>query len=328
MQILKMTRMAACLVVAVSLAACSAGGGDGSGGSSGGASGGSSGGAGGGGSGSGLINTTQSAVNQATQGTPLTSVRDLVNALVDPNAGGLAALTGPLNDVTSDGAALAQLDDIVSTLAGYNDSALTPLIETLNGIIASALGGGGSGLSPAQLCALPGIGPQLASAAGSQCSGGGTGNPIDAAQLCALPLIGSQLASAGGATCSGGGAAPNTGLITTVQSTVGQLAGGTPLQPVQDLVNTLVDPNSGNLAQLTSQLEAVTSNGEALAQLNQLVASLAGYNDSALTPLVDTLNGILSGGGSGGSAPSAGTLLGQLPENPLTGALCGLLGCG
>lgn len=329
MQIFKMTRLAACLVIAAGLAACSA---DGSGTSG---SGGGSGGGGGNGGNSGLITTVQDTLNGLTGGTPLTPVEDLVNSLIDPSTGGLAALTSALEDVTSDGQALAQLNQLVGALVGKNDSALTPVIAALNGILSGAgAGGAGAGglpISPAQLCALPGIGPQLASAAGSTCTGGGTGGgastPFDATQLCAIPGIGAQLATAAGATCTGtgtGGSGNSDGLIATVQDTLNQVTGGTPLQPVQDLVNTLVDPQTGALEALTSQLDAVTSDSQALAQLNALVEALAGENNSALTPLLDALNGVLSGAGG---APAPGDLLGMLPANPLTDLLCGILGC-
>lgn len=356
---IKMTRLAAYLVVAVGVAACNAGGG-GSGGDGGGGGGGDGGGdenplcqipelaellgiecpddggGDGGGDGSGLITTVQDTLDDLTGGTPLTAVQDLVNALIDPEAGGLAALTSALEDVTSDGQALAQLNQLVGALAGKNDSALNPVIDALNGILSGAgAGAGGAGdlpLDPSALCALPGIGPQLASAAGSTCdgAGGGSDSPIDASQLCAIPGIGPQLAAAAGATCTGGGtggSGDSSGLITTVQNTLNDLTGGTPLQPVQDLVNTLVDPQAGALEALTSQLEAVTSDEEALAQLNELVEALAGLDNSALTPLLDALNGVLSGAGGTGGAPDPADLLGMLPANPLTDALCGLLGC-
>ncbi|MFX5176313.1 hypothetical protein ABTC46_18555, partial [Acinetobacter baumannii] len=62
------------------------------------------------------------------------------------------------------------------------------------------------------LCAIPGIGSALVSAAGGTCpdSGSGGGVPeLPLEQLCAIPGIGPQLASAAGASCgdsgSGGG---------------------------------------------------------------------------------------------------------------------------
>ncbi|MES3040211.1 MAG: hypothetical protein V4730_03520 [Pseudomonadota bacterium] len=332
MQKFKLTRLAAYMVLAAGLAACEANG-DGTNGGNGG--GGNGGGGNGGTGGSGLITTVQDTLNDLTGGTPLTPVEDLVNSLLDPEAGGLAALTSALEDATADGQSLAQLNQLVGALVGKDDSALTPVIAALNGILSGAGAGGGSGLpvSPAQLCALPGIGPQLASAAGSTCTGGGSGDgssPFDASQLCAIPGIGPQLASAAGATCTGtgtGGSGNSDGLIATVQDTLNQVTGGTPLQPVEDLVNTLIDPQTGALEALTSQLDAVTSDPEALAQLNALVEALAGENDSALTPLLEALNGVLSGSGDAGGAPAPGDLLGMLPTNPLTDALCGILGC-
>ena len=328
MHTFKMTRLAAYLVLAAGLAACEANGVGTNGGNGGGGNG------GGNGSGSGLITTVQDTLNGLTGGTPLTPVEDLVNSLIDPQAGGLAALTSALEDATSDGQSLAQLNQLVGALVGKNDSALNPVIAALNGILSGAgAGGGGLPVSPAQLCALPGIGPQLASAAGSTCTGsggGGTSSPLDASQLCAIPGIGPQLASAAGATCTGtgtGGSGNSDGLIATVQDTLNQVTGGTPLQPVQDLVNTLVDPQTGALEALTSQLDAVTSDPEALAQLNALVEALAGENNSALTPLLAALNGVLSGSGGAGGAPTPGGLIGMLPANPLTDALCGILGC-
>lgn len=345
MQKYKMTRLAAYLVVAAGLAACGANGGDGDGDGSGG------GGGGGGGAGSactpdaGVICTVQETLDDLTNGTPLTPVQELIEALLDPSSGGLAALTGPLDDVTSSGEALAQLNELVQALASQDDSALTPVIDALNGILSGA-NSGGAPVDASQLCALPGIGPQLASATGTTCEGGSGDTPLDASQLCALPAIGQQLAEAAGATCDGsgdGGSGDSSGLISTVQDTLDSLTGGTPLQPVQDLVNTLVDPDAGALEALTSQLEAVTSDAEALAQLNSLVEALAGENNSALTPLLTTLNSVLlAGGGEGvpglpsipgtdGGVPVIGDIVASLndalPANPLTDALCGLLGC-
>lgn len=334
MQKYKMTRLAAYMVVAVGLAACGAnGGGDGTDGNPnpnpnpGSAC----------TPADGVICTVQETLDDLTGGTPLAPVKDLVDALLDPTTGGLAAITGPLDDLTSSDEALGQLNDLVQALVSQDDSALDPVIAALNGVLGGAGGTGGNGpvpgvpaLDASALCALPGIGPQLAAAAGSTCSGGGSGSPIDASQLCAIPVLGPQLAAAAGATCSGsgaGGSGDSSGLISTVQDTVASLAGGTPLQPVQDLVNTLIDPQAGALEALTSQLEAVTSDPEALAQLNSLVEALAGENNSALTPLLDQLNSILGGAAGTGAAPSPADLLGQLPANPLTDVLCGLLGC-
>ncbi len=334
MQKYKMTRLAAYMVVAVGLAACGAnGGGDGTNNNGGNPN----------GPGntctpnSGLICTVQNVVDQATNGTPLAPVQELIDGLLDPNSGGLAALTGPLDEITGNAAALGQLNDIVNQLVGENNSALTPLIVALNGVLGGAGGTGGNGpipgvpaLDASALCALPGIGPQLASAAGSTCGGAGGGSPVDASQLCAIPVLGPQLAGAAGASCGGtgaGGSGDASGLIATVQDTVNGLVGTTGLQPVSDLVNTLVDPQSGALGALTSQLDAVTSDPEALAALNQLVEALVGENNSALTPLINQLNSILGGAGGAGAVPTPDDLLGQLPANPLTDALCGLLGC-
>ncbi|MDD3444237.1 MAG: hypothetical protein PHS60_02405 [Zavarzinia sp.] len=109
-------------------------------------------------------------------------------------------------------------------------------------------------------------------------------------------------------------------LICTVQDTLGGVTDQTLLDPLTDLVNTLVDPADGALSALTGQLASLTGDEGALGALTDVVQALVGTQDSALTPLTDALNTILVGL-SGGTDPSA--ITDQVAAIPGLGGLLG-----
>ena len=254
----------------------------------------------------GLITQVQGILGDVTNDTPLVAVSELVDTLLDPQSGALEPLTAVLEDLTNvSGGPLGPLSELVDGLIAADDAALAPVITALNGVLVGLL----TNQDPAEIAAA------LQGLAGGLSAGGGSN-----------PLAG-LIPSAGGGT--GGGTSD--GVISGVQDTVDNLLGNTPLAPVQDLVNMLVDPNAGALAPLTGVLNEVTSSGEALGQLNDLVDALVAEDDAALAPVIDTLNGILSGGagtGTGGGAVPGLDALNQIPVvGPVLGGLLGgLLG--
>lgn len=145
-----------------------------------------------------------------------------------------------------------------------------------------------------------------------------------------------QISRAGGAATGGdpfGDVPPDHGnggetttcadLICTVQDTLGGLTDQTLLDPVTDLVNTLVDPTDGALSALTGQLADLTNTDGALGALTELVQGLVGTENSALTPLVDALNDVLAGLGGGFSPEDITAQISAIPG--LGGVLGGLL---
>ncbi|WP_133251578.1 hypothetical protein [Zavarzinia aquatilis] len=95
---------------------------------------------------------------------------------------------------------------------------------------------------------------------------------------------------------NGGGGQTSNGLISLVQNTVENLLGNTPLQGVSDLVNALVDPQTGVLSPLTGALEAVTDTATgALGGLTNVVDALAGPKNGVLDPVLDGVNDLLTG---------------------------------
>lgn len=260
---------------------------------------------GGGGSGGsgGLITNVQDILNSLTGDTPLAEVANLVDSLINPESGGLAPLTEALEDLTLiEGGPLGPLTELVSGLISANDAALAPVITALNEVLVGLL----TNQDPAAIAdALQNL------ASGLQGSGGDN------------PLAG-LLPGAGGG--SGG---DGDGLITSVQTTVDNLLGDTVLAPVQDLVTTLVDPESGALSPITDVLEQITGSEEALGQVTALVDALVAQDDAALAPVIEALNGVLSLGGiTGGGAGLPGLdSVDGLNAVPVIGPiLSGLLG--
>ena len=201
-----------------------------------------------------------------------------------------------------DGGPLGPVTELVGALISANDAALAPLIVALNEILVGLL----TNQDPAAIAAaLQGLAGNL----------GGGDNPL-AGLLPGLPSEGTP-------------GAGNDGLITSVQELVDNLLGDTVLAPVQDLVNTLVDPASGALSPLTGVVNDITSSEEALGQVTALVDMLIAQDDAALAPVIEGLNGVLSLGGiTGGGAGLPGLdNVDQLNAIPVIGPiLSGLLG--
>ena len=256
-----------------------------------------------GGTDDGLITNVQDLLNNLTGGTPLIEVANLVDTLLNPQQGALAPLTEALEDLTMvDGGPLGPVTELVGALISANDAALAPLIVALNEILVGLL----TNQDPAAIAAaLQGLAGNL----------GGGDNPL-AGLLPGLPSEGTP-------------GAGNDGLITSVQELVDNLLGDTVLAPVQDLVNTLVDPASGALSPLTGVVNDITSSEEALGQVTALVDMLIAQDDAALAPVIEGLNGVLSLGGiTGGGAGLPGLdNVDQLNAIPVIGPiLSGLLG--
>lgn len=261
----------------------------------------------GGGTNGGLITNVQNLLNNLTGGTPLIEVANLVDTLLNPQSGALAPLTEALEDLTMvDGGPLGPVTELVGALISANDAALAPLIVALNEILVGLL----TNQDPAAIAeALQGLAGNL---------GGGGDNPL-AGLLPGLPGLPSE----------GTPGAGSDGLITSVQELVDNLLGDTVLAPVQDLVNTLVDPASGALSPLTGVVNDITSSEEALGQVTALVDMLIAQDDAALAPVIEGLNGVLSLGGiTGGGAGLPGLdSADQLNAIPVIGPiLSGLLG--
>lgn len=227
----------------------------------------------------------------------------------------LEDLINGINDLSPE-----ELNELLETLTG--DEALGPVLDAVQDILAALNAGGDP--------------TEIANALQNLLGGGtdGTGTPLDT-----LLNLGELL---GGGGIGGGGGTPapgeTTGLITTLDGTLqnllGENGGNTAItEPIQQLVNTLINPTDGALAALTGPIDQITQSEEALGVLNDLVTALAGQNDGALDPLLDGLNGVLSLGGAlgnlptGTDAPSLDTALEALNQIPGLGpVLSGILG--
>lgn len=90
------------------------------------------------------------------------------------------------------------------------------------------------------------------------------------------------------------------GLITSVINLTDGLLGGTILNPVNDLLNFLLNPQLGVLAPLTGVVDQLTDKESgALGALTSLVDQLVNTKDEGLNPLIALLNGILGGSENG-----------------------------
>lgn len=93
---------------------------------------------------SGLIVSVQFVVGNLTDNTALAQLSTLVNDLVGVDAGALAVITKPLNDLTAD--QLSFVTDLVNQLAVNPGSPVGAVVDGLNGILQGLLGGlGGLG---------------------------------------------------------------------------------------------------------------------------------------------------------------------------------------
>lgn len=121
-------------------------------------------------------------------------------------------------------------------------------------------------------------------------------------------------------TCTAAG--DSGGLIDAVCDVLNGLGEDTPLEDLTDLINQLVDPDTGDLAPLTGALNDLTENE--LAALTEVVMQLSNNNgDGALDPLITALNGILSGGSEEGGGFNPTDVAGLLSAEGLAGLLGG-----
>ena len=143
-----------------------------------------------------------------------------------------------------------------------------------------------------------------------------SGNTPKHRQLVVLALVVSLAAAAG---CSGsstkrhssGSAGGGSGAGTTaqLQQTVENTTEDTALSPVSALVDNVVDAETGLLAPVTSQLDALTGEGAPLEPVGQLTGTLLG-DDGETAPVISALNGALTDGEAGtGSVDDAQGLL-------------------
>lgn len=134
----------------------------------------------------GLIFNVQQTTSGLLTDTLLEPVNDGLNFLLDPEAGILSPLTGPLDDISNDGGPLAPVRDGVNTLIVQPDS-LRVVIDSLNQILQvldpSALGGGG-------LPELPGVPGE-----------GGFEFPFDTSAACVFPVLGPIFVENTGGSC-------------------------------------------------------------------------------------------------------------------------------
>ncbi|MFX5839648.1 hypothetical protein ABTE60_20275, partial [Acinetobacter baumannii] len=92
------------------------------------------------------------------------AISDLVNTLLDPSSGALAALTGQLDDLTDvNGGPIAPLTEVINALIAKDDAALAPVITALNGVLVGLL----TNQDPAAIAAaLQGLATGLAAGSG------------------------------------------------------------------------------------------------------------------------------------------------------------------
>lgn len=227
----------------------------------------------------GLITSVQELVDSLTHDTQLSAISDLVNTLLDPSSGALAALTGQLDDLTDvNGGPIAPLTEVINGLIAKDDAALAPVITALNGVLVGLL----TNQDPAAIAAaLQGLATGLAA--------GGGDNPL------------AGLIPGGGGSTPAPGA--NNGLIESVESIVANLTDDTALAQLQDLVSGLVGIDDGALAAITAPLNQLTA--DQLSFLTDLVDQLAVDEGSPVGAVVDGLNQLIGGllGGLTGGLP-------------------------
>ncbi|THT95963.1 hypothetical protein E9531_16910, partial [Lampropedia puyangensis] len=109
-----------------------------------------------------------------------------------------------------------------------------------------------------------------------------------------------------------------------MQGVLGTVAGGTLIEPLTNLLDTLLNPNDGTLSVVTGLLEDLTNTQDgALGPLTELVNELTLIPGEALNPLLDTLNGLVQGLTGGSDNGLTGVVDGVLGENGLLGGLVG-----
>jgi len=265
---------------------------------------------------SGTISDVQQTLCDALANTPLDPANVVVAQLL---------LDSPLEDIIrqldallDQGGGLEAVDALLSQLVGEN-AALQPVVDGLNSVLVALL----ADQDPTAIVdLLTGLGDQTGfeDPTGGQLLGllGSGDNPITS-------LLGALTGNSGGTDPLTGlltglsgnlnlDSNPNgsTGLITVVEDDVlGNLLGDTELSLVNDLVGELVNPESGVLAPLTSQLDSLTGTESPLGVLTELVSEvesgvLQPVGDG-LEPVLDAVGGLL-GGLTGGTNLLGGVL--------------------
>ena len=256
-------------------------------------------GGGGGGSGEGVVSTVQEALASITDQTAVAPLTDLINSLVDPDTGTAAGITGALEDLTATDGGLAALGELVVALTTADNAALAPLTDALAELLQGVSGNEGTPLGDI-VSGLLGEDGALA----DLLADGGLGD-----------LLGGLL--------PGGTGGDGDGLITTVQDALATITDQTALAPLTELVDTLLNPDSGVLGGLTSTLEDLTSSTGGLAALDDLVDALLTSDNAALAPVTAALNDILQGLTGSPNSPIGQVLEGVLGND---GPLASLLG--
>lgn len=206
-------------------------------------------------------------------------VQDLVNNLTDNT------ILAPVRDLVvglldPNSGALSALTSALENLTSSSSGVLGPVTDLVNGLVNTQ----NQALEPV-ISGLNSILAQLTSGLTGGLTGGGL---------------------------TGSGASSNDGLIDVVQGVVGNLLDGTALEGVGDLVDGLVDPNTGALAGLTGALNNLTSQQTGpLGPVTGLVNGLAGADVGALDPVLDGVHDLLAGLTNGISSALPGASAGS-----------------
>lgn len=225
-----------------------------------------------------LTGTVQGALCTALGNTTLAPANDLIANLLNPN-GTLGPVVGLLDQLTNtNGGALGPVTDLLQALLGANDQAgvLTPVIMGLNAVVAALTGGA----APEQIANV--LNTLGSNSVGALSALGSSTNPLNTL------LAGLNTA------LTGGNPTGASGLISSVQSTVGNVTTETQLDLVAQIVDGLVDPQAGALAPVTSIVENLTNTEDgALAVLTSVVDALVAKDDAALAPVIMAVNTIV-----------------------------------
>lgn len=105
------------------------------------------------------------------------------------------------------------------------------------------------------------------------------------------------------------------GLINTTTQILNNLGGGSLLNPLTNLLNSVLNPQTGALSPITSALNQLTAvNGGPLGGLTTLVNQLINTPNQGLEPVIGLLNGLLGGMENGESPAELALALSQLGQ--------------